>query len=347
MNHSSFSPFYERPAKWFSGFMVGEFIVSLTLGLLVLAALYASIGNDIFTDWSAFLPVIISTAMFSLYIATYTLRSIFPEMDARLHPKSSDIYMEPLNRYLSNERFVLTGIFFGVVNCLFGDQFGLPYTDNTVTILTLFFSYFVVGFVCGMAAYSIFAVSISINAFTKEARHSLDYSSPDNCGGTKVIGDALIIFGGVTLIIGVMISVYILKAQWTGGNDWWITSLKAFWIIFPYLMSLTALIVPSSVINSALKEYKLNQEIILKERLSSIREKLEQPEVNPARIKELREDYEFLKSTRTELYKMRTWPIDIGANYKFLSVFLGNVIVSTSGTYSWLCDLGALECVLP
>lgn len=323
--------------------MVGEFLISVMLGLIVLALLYITIDETIFSDWTAFLPVIISTAMFSLYVATYRLRSLFPEMDARLHPKKSDVYLVPLNKYLSNKHFILAGIAFGSTNCLMGYAYGLPYQGDTVISIAIMASYFIVGFVCGMAAYSIFAVSLSINVFTKEASHSLDYTSPDNCGGTKIFGDALLVFGGVTLVVGVMISVYIIKAGWLYDENWWRVSLKMFWIIFPYLMSITVLIVPSSVINAVLRKYKLEQEVILKVRLAKINEQLAQTNVAPERLKELRDDYKFIKSSRETLYEMRTWPIDIGANYKFLTILIGNATVSGKVSYSWLDELGLFK----
>lgn len=329
-------PFYERLTIRLPGYIVGKVLVSALLGLAFLAAHYASIRNDVFKDGSWILSALISTAMLCLYYATHTLRTILPEMEMRLRPDGDEVYMTPLKRILSNRNFVLAGVFFGFLNCGFGYCFGLPYSEGP-EVVTILSGYFLAGFVCGMAVFGIYGVSVSISAFSGKAKRSLDFTSPDRCGGTLFLGEALVVFSSVTLIVGVMISIYILKAPWTGENVWWITSLKCFWIAFPYVMSLFALISPAVPINKALREYKIQQEVVLQDHLTEIRERLEDDQLAAAERKELRENYDFQQSIRKDLHRMRTWPYGLSANLKYLAVFVPNLYASVNTTLEWLC----------
>ena len=334
MDDPEFFPFYERIAARIPGYIVGRVVVSVLLGFGFLTAHYLSIGKQVFDDWSWFLGVLISTAMLCLYYATHTLRTMVPKMDARLHADGNKAYMRKLTRVLSDHNFIRAGLVFGLLNCAFGYSFGLPYTQG-FAIFTILVGYFLAGFVCGMAVWGIYGVFVSISAFSQKAKHSFDFTSPDRCGGTLFLGDALIKFGSVTLIVGVMISVYIEKTHWMRESKWWVTSLKDFWIVFPYLSSLVAYIGPAVPINKQLREFKIEQEGILQKHLGGILERLDK-ETDPAKRKDLREDYEFQQNKRKELHAMRTWPFGLGANLKYLFVFVTNSFVTKSLAPSWL-----------
>lgn len=335
MSDLKFLPFYERPTMRFPGSLVGEVLISALLGLAFLAAHSVSIGNKVFEDWNWLLGALISAAMLCLYYATHTLRSLLPEMDVRSGAGDSEAYMAALRRILSNRNFVLAGIFFGLLNCGFGYGFGLPYSEGPA-VVTILSGYFLAGFVCGMAALGIYGVSVSISAFSRKAKRFFDFTSPDGCGGTLFLGEALVVFSSVTLIVGVMISVYILKAHWTGDNTWWVVSLKYFWMVFPYVMSLVVLIAPAVPINNELRAYKMEQELVLQDRLTKIRKRLEEDQLDAAGRKELREDYEFQQSVRKDLHGMRTWPYGLGANLKYLTVFVASLFASVDSVLSWI-----------
>jgi len=335
MDDLKFLPFYERLTIRFPGYIIGKVLVSALLGLAFLAAHYVSIGNEVFEDWSWFLSALISTAMLCLYYATHTLRIILPEMDMRLRPDGDEVYMTPLKRILSDRNFILAGFFFGLLNCGFAYGFGLPYSKG-LAVVTILSGYFLAGFVCGMAVFGIYGVSVSISAFSREAKRSLDFTSPDCCGGTLFLGEALVVFSSVTLIVGVMISVYVLKADWTRDNTSWIILLKCFWIVFPYLMSLVALIAPAVPINNELREYKMEQEVVLQRRLTKIRKRLEDNNLDAAARKDLRETYEFHKSVRKDLHRMRTWPYGLGANLKYFAVVVANLFASIDTASAWM-----------
>lgn len=332
MDNLKFLPFYERLTIRFPGYIPGKILVSTLLGFSFLAAHYVNIGDKFLNNWSWFLSVLIVTAMLCLYYATHTLRIMLSVMAARLRPDGDEVYMCPLKRILTDRNFVLAGLFFGLLNCGLGFCFGLPKWSNRITILS---GYLLVGFVCGMAVLGIYGVYVSIRAFSRNAKPPFDFTSPDRCGGTVFLGESLMVFGAITLTVGVMISVYILKEQWAYEDTPWIKSLKYSWVAFPYVASLVVLIAPAVLINKALRDYKMEQESVAQDRLTKIRNKLESNEYNVAERKGLREDYEFHTSIRMDLHTMRTWPYGRIANLKYLAVFAANSFASVDSVLRW------------
>ena len=77
-----------------------------------------------------------------------------------------------------------------------------------------------------MAVFAIYGLLVAFKAFPRKLKRCLDFTAPDRCGGIAFVGEALVVFSSVTLIAGVMISVYILKADWTRDDTWWITAVR-------------------------------------------------------------------------------------------------------------------------
>ena len=177
--------------------------------------------------------MLISTMMLCLYVATHTLHALLSGM-AIYSAHDNQAHCISLKDTLSDRNFVLAGSFFGTLNCSLGYSFGLPYS-NEPAIISVLFGYFFVGFVGGMGVLGIYGVFVAISEFSRILKPSLDFTSPDNCGGTLFIGAALVVFGSVTMIAGVMISIYILKTNWAEDHSRWVIALKYFWIVFPYL----------------------------------------------------------------------------------------------------------------
>jgi hypothetical protein len=341
MDDPSFVPFYERLIARFPGYITGRVLVCLLPGLAFLGLHYASAGRKVFQDWSWFLAALIGAAMLCLYYATHTMRTLLPEMNIWLRPGGERVYMTALTRILSDRNFVLAGLFFGLLNCAIGISFGLPYSEAPARA-TILIGYFLAGFVCGMAVLGIYGICVSIGAFCRNATRSFDFTAPDRCGGTQFLGDALVIFASVTLIVGVMISVYIVETEWTGGNAWWIVALKSSWIVFPYAMSLIALVVPALPINHALRAYKIEQEVLLQDRLAEIRRSLEESHADPAKLKDLREDYKFEQSVREDLHRMRTWPYGTNAKVNYIIVLIPNLTATLKSASTWIDRLSVL-----
>jgi hypothetical protein len=333
-----FLPFYERLANCVVGYAAGRIAISAFVGFGLLA-FHKSIdfwlvGKERLNDWSWFLAVLISAAMLCVYYATYTLQTVCAQLDSRLRPEAVEAYRGPLTEILSDFKFIRAGIFFGGLNCLVGYWLGLPYAEVSARV-TIFICYFVAGFVCGMAVWGIYGVSKVIRAFFSKAEPAFDFTAPDHCGGTGFLGDALVVFASVTLIVAVMISIYIFETDWRRPDTWGKLSVRIFWIVFPYICSLVALLGPAIPIANKLRQYKLEQELGLQKRLREIRAQLES-QTDPTARKDLREDYEFQQSRRKDLHAMRTWPFGLGANLKYLSVIAGNAFAQGSSALKWL-----------
>lgn len=341
MNGPVFLPFYERGVARLPSRLLGELVVSILLGGAFFGAHYLSVGREVLNDWSWLLGVLISMAMLCLFYATDTLRSIVPEMTSRLQADDEGVHSVVLRHCLSDTNFVMAGVFFGILNCGVGLLLGLPRPAGAIRVaplagITILSGYFVAGFVCGMAVLGISGMSLSIRAFAQKAKPTFDFTSPDRCGGTQFLGEALVIFGSVTLVVGVLISAYLVLAPWyTSDEVTWVRWLKYFWIGFPYVMSIVALLAPAIPIHVGLREYKMEQDLLLHDRLMEISARLGDTSLDAAAHKELREDYEFQRAVREQLYRMRTWPYGLNADMKYAIVLLANLSASVGTVMRW------------
>jgi hypothetical protein len=336
MSDLTFTPFYEGGPGWFLG-LIGKLLVAAGLGLLFFVPHAVAVDGQVVKDWSWFLAALITTAMLALYYATDTLRGLLPEMSLRLRAKDGKcrdhVFMTPLRRILSDRYFVLAGCVVGVVNASAGYLFGIP-DPSTCPFYTTLFGFFLAGFVCGMATLGIFGVSFVVAHFAKRAQDSFDYMAPDHCGGVQFIGEGLVVFSSVTLIVGVMMSVYIHAFPWT-NKAWWVAALQWVWIVLPYGLSLVVLMWPAVPLNDALRRYKVREEEKQLVEIAEIRRKLDaKPRVGAK--KDLREDYAYEQNIRKELHAMGTWPHGMSANLKYLGIFAANLLASASTAVSLL-----------
>jgi len=343
-NPLRFEPFYEWPANKFPGFLIGRLAVAGLLGAAFMAAHGLAIGAAMLHDWSWFVGPLIAVAMLALYYATDTLRGLLPEMSLRLRspdhegpldPKrhaNDKLFTKPLERTLSNGWFVFWGAAIGLSNCWVGYKFGLPYTAPCAQA-TILFGFFLAGFVCGMAAWGIYGVTLMIAAFARNVKDSLDYTAPDHCGGVQFIGEALVVFSSVTLIVGVLISIFIRVFHWTDMGAPWFATLEWVWILLPYLLSVIVLMGPAVPINDALRQYRLRKEDELLHALHGKRQALAAAS-DPAQRKEAREDVSRLQDDRKELHAMGTWPHGMSANLKYFGIFFANLVASAGTTMS-------------
>lgn len=338
MNDFKLLPFYEKCLPGPLRSFLGKVFASAILGLAFLGPHYASIGNDIFNDWSWFLGALISVQMLCLFYGTHNLRTVFAEMGLRplLRDRDYKDLASQLKHILSNRNFVIAGVFFGLVNCGLGYAFGPPY-DSGSGQYTIYWGFFLSGFMTGPPPLlGIWCLLVSFRAFCQRA--ALDVTSPDHRAGTTFLGDALVVYSSLTLIIGVMISIYILLTPWQ-KHAAWITLFKLFWIGLPYVTSLLVLIAPAVYINAALRKLKSEEEIKLQADLTELRGKIEGAPMSSEKMVIVREAYEFRASLRADLHAMGTWPYSSRSNIKYLAVFLPNLFVSEQSAVEWLRNM--------
>ncbi len=348
-------PFYDKLAeRLYIPSFLGKLALSIFLGLFFLGLRYSSVmhsGNVaqyLLGDWSWFLALLITTVMLSLYYATHVFRNMISEVLRRI-PEDimAEYILVPITYLFSDRWFIICGVIFGIVNCCLGLAFGLPdykggacgLPDNVwFADSALLFGFFLAGFVNGLAVFGILIVLKSMKGFSNKIESFIDFTFPDRCGGTAFLGTALTVFSSVTLIAGVMISVYILNIPWENRDKDWVIVLESLWIALPYVMAFVVLMIPALRINKILRSYKIRSEGALQEKLVTLQNEIENPEIDPATRKEKQDIYSYYSERRKNLYNMRTWPFSASANAKFLSVISINICTTVAGSYEWVTD---------
>ncbi len=351
-------PFYDKLAeRLYIPSFLGKMALSIFLGLFFLGLRYSSVmhsGNVaqyLFGDWSWFLALLITTVMLSLYYATHVFRNMISEVLRRIPEdvREEDI-LAPIMNFFSDRWFIICGVIFGIVNCCLGLAFGLPdykgfacggcgLPDNVwFADSALLFGFFSAGFVNGLAVFGILIVLKSMKSFSNKIESSIDFTFPDQCGGAAFLGTALTVFSSVTLIAGVMISVYILNIPWKNQNKDWVIVLESLWIALPYVMAFVVLMIPALGINKILRSYKIRCERELQKKLVTLQCKIEDSKTDTTIRKEKQDTYNYYSDRRKYLYNMRTWPFSASANAKFLSVISVNICTTVAGSYKWVID---------
>lgn len=301
--HPPLNPFYWRIVCRATHPVVAQLCFGIILGLLFLIPHFITSRATIFRDFSWMVGLMITSAALFLYYATYTLIDLIAEADTCISAHFTNSYIKPMQFWLSDGKFTLVGVIFGLLNCIMGYSFGVRYT-GLPSKLTIFFGFFVVGFVSGMAAYGLLGVFAFVRGFV-QAEPPLDYRNPDRCGGTSFVGRALVKFSALNLVMGTMISIYIVFAPWTNRAHIVVRILMWTWIGFPFFISLAHLLGPGAVIHLMLQRYKKQMQGILAAEVRSTRASFQAPNAN---TKTLREELEYGLKLQSELYQMNTWP---------------------------------------
>lgn len=113
MPETTFNPFYERLADRFGLGVVGKILLAASLGLVFYLPYFSLVGSAALHDWSWLLALLISMALLFLYFATATLRNLFPVWTAHLQDGQAELFIVPLNRFLSDRNFFLSAFVVG------------------------------------------------------------------------------------------------------------------------------------------------------------------------------------------------------------------------------------------
>lgn len=333
-----FIPFYEVVADSISKRLgvpiFGALITSCIPGGVFFVLHYACTVGETFEKftfhfhvWSWMIGFMIITAALCLFYATETLKELFLHINSGGQTQPQQ-YLPQLNQTLSNTNFLLAGLFFGIFNAWMGYVFGVPY-GSTPAQLSIYSGFVLVGFVCGMAAWGIYGVVVIMKVLTEKEIVQPDFTAPDNCGGTQFLGNAFVKFSAVTLIMGVIISIYILFTWWAQQESMLPRMAIGMWVAFPYILSLVVLAAPAVLVNRMLVKYKLKQDKELSARLANQRTLLGQQGLDTEFKKAAVADIEWVGKDRRTLHHMWTWPFGKIQGVQYSVVFLANVFVSS------------------
>jgi hypothetical protein len=317
----AFHPFYWRIVSTSRRPVLAQLRFAVVLGLAFLVPHLVTTGKAMFDDLSWMVGVMIASAMLLLFYATSTLLGVIAEADTRVSSQSRHSYLDPLQFSLSDGKFIFAGIFFGALNCVMGHAFGVHYAAVSSKV-TIFFGFFLVGFVAGMAAYGLAGVFGFMHGFV-QAQPALDYRDPDRCAGTSFLGQALVKFSVLNLVMGVMISVYIVFAPWTHRSQVLVRILMWAWIAFPFIVSFAHLLGPGSVVHVLLQRYKKKMYAVIAAEVRSTREKLN---ADHGDTRALREELEYNLKLQNEIYRLRTWPFSLASTAHFAIAFCVDAI---------------------
>lgn len=328
-----FQPFYEAVTADLPGpsSLIWKVGLSVALGTASFIPLLVTLGRGVFISWLWLVCGMITVALLCLYYATDTLRGLFHHMDSRLHQRgkpfrrAKQAYFRTVQRYLSDRNFLFAGLFFGIMNCAMGFIFGVSSEVYSLTArIAVYSSFFIIGFICGMATLGIYGILETVKEFVKAPQLELDYSAPDKCGGMRFLGEALVKFGAVTLIMGVLIAIFIVKFSWTRDNANYVVIIRWFWIVWPFALSLIVVLAPSAQISGRLSEYQVERQDELDEELAKLRTRARDSSLTARDREAARKDYEYYFKLREEVYCMSTWPYGIGSSVKYLSILIAN-----------------------
>jgi hypothetical protein len=344
MSDKQFEPFYERVliheriAKNLPIPVVGKLLLSFFLACLFLVPYFLVLYEDKSEpakivewkwEWEWLIGAIIFFAMSFLYYATHTFRNLFLLLDAHWKPiNNQSNYIDHANEVLSDKKFLWIAALIGVFNLGMGWLFGMPKGIESILNLPIIISwgYFLVGAVCGLATAGIFGVIRVFTFLCQKGSFDLDYTAPDGCGGVRFLGDAIIKFSSVTLIVCVMISIYIINVEWKDGDDLLVKVFIWLWVIFPYLLSLLVAVAPAVGVNQLLRKYKSDEDCKLKEESRQLLNKINNLSKN-SQLNELQGKYEHIGELRKKLYQMRTWPFGFSEYYQYSIVFISNIFL--------------------
>lgn len=316
---------------------LGKVVVSALVGIFFLVFHLPTIPSALEggADRSWILGLLLVVASLSGYYAAHTLWNLFDEMTFRLN--GAHAFLARVEGILRDRNFLIVGVMFGVLNCFFGwVVFGLPESSlSGFARVTILGGYWLAGFVCGMAVWGIYGVLVVVSDFARALESppatalGLDYGSPDRCGGMLFVGEAVIVFASVTLITGIMISIYILAEHWYNPADF-LQWFKMFWIAWPYVATTVVVVGPMAELHAVLLRYKREQDKVLQNQLAEALDEIAEAGMDDARRKIWRAKFDHLTELRSCLFKMRTWPMGWR---KGTLVAIPNMLLSV---YTWV-----------
>lgn len=330
-----FTPYFERLRNGRVIRYPGKVMACFVLGAFYILLLRQTVPDKVFYLEKAWLlGAILSAAMFTLYIAVGTFRNMCKRL--LLLPDFQFDIQPSVERHLSDLRFISYGLGFAVVNTLLGYTFGISshaHLDTQGQII-LYLGFLLTGFICGMPIAGIVGLVSVINGFSTALKQIISYKKPDGCGGTEFIGNALLVFGLVTLAVGVLISLFLAGFNWDRKTDTWVNLALRCWIFFPYFMAFIVISVPTVAVSYQLMEYKRKHLSQVHQDIVDIENKIE-PLRDCEHSQLLESELKKLEKKQDSLYQMSIIPFGNRVLFNSVIALVPNVL----GTISALSSL--------
>ena len=306
---SSFHPFFDplidgQQLSW--GKKVS---IAVALGAAYLLLQYYSLSDkmDYFTHCCWILGTIISTAVLALYISA----EIFRRTLVTIYQLESGAATceRIIHDWLSNRFYLIAGFSFATTNTTVGHVLGVPaeFYETPIALSSIYIGMFAAGFAAGMGILGIIAIILLYLRFAPNLLHALDPLSPDGTGGIKKLGDTLWFFGALSGLVGVLVSIYMFRVQWTNMHTDFVQMVFLFWISLPYLFAVSIVLIPGLAVRrhvSYYKRYKVRQLKREKAKLYSAYKKFDAME-DDALISEKKELKERLIRIQDELDRLK------------------------------------------
>ncbi len=253
-----FSPFYDPQDRRTALSVGGKVLVSLSLGGLYILLQYLVIPDKgaFYSQYCWVLGIIISTCIMSMYVSTDIFRSNIETIDNMQGNDQLTRFIVEV--WLTNNRFLLAGLFWGTCNTLVAHLLGIPgeLHSSALSLLVMYIGYFSAGFTAGMGMLAIIAVIVLYLKLAPELIHSLDSESSDAAKSLKKLSDALWFFATLISLIGVLVSMYMFAVDWQLMHLSSARVVFLFWISQPYLVAITIVLIPGLAVRRQVSHYK-------------------------------------------------------------------------------------------
>ncbi|HEY5997878.1 MAG TPA: hypothetical protein VI078_01055 [bacterium] len=327
--------FYER---FLDAFRMPYPLGSIAFGgafLLVHVIVARRYGVSVWADRSVFLGPLIALYLTVVVSATRSLRSFLARL-AELAGEGSTISaftQQPSLKLISNTKNVAAcGILAGTVCAAIGVAYGHWYQHGPLKI-SLFVQHVVYGGIGGIGGWGIWLVTRFVRSLDESFRTRLNYFSPDNCGGTGLIGGLLFRFAMYCLLMAFLTGAYIWSSPWTHrGQAPLVEALAAGVVGGQVLASVIVFAYPVLRLHGFLADYKREKHEEIRRSLRRLAERLQEiePTIPDGRVQleAVVGAYRQHQEHEKLLLQMNTWPYDVRLRLAFFGSLISPVPVS-------------------
>ena len=312
-----FSPFYDPRDRGKTLTVGGKVFVSVSLGCCYILLQYLLISDKaaFLNQYCWILGVIISTCLMSLYVSTDIFRSNIETIDSM--QGNDRLTRHVIEHWLSNNRFLLAGFFWGTCNTAVAHLLGIPgeLHASVLSLLVMYLGYFFAGFAAGMGMLAIVAVIVLYLKLAPELDHSLDSERSDAEASLKKLSDALWFFATLISLVGVLVSMYMFAVDWQMMHQSTTRMIFLFWISQPYLVAISIVLIPGLAVRHQVTYYKSYRISQLKQEKTKLYMSLKKFEASDddsiiQRQRDINEKLNTLNTKIDKLKKLRSYPIE-------------------------------------